>query len=322
MRATLLLQLLLLVMRESAVCRGVLLGGSVLPHGDFAWLPSLLPAGSANRSRAEAVRAGAQAVAARIAAASPDVVLVIAPHAAALSIAYAVYGNSGAAGTAALGGDLHNSSVPLVPLSVAAAGAPALAARLAGALAGSNVTLLTFWGDSEAAPLRWSEVVPLAFLGALVNGSAARTAVAVWSQPASRLACAACLVPQLLALGGALAAQLAAAPERVWLLASADLAHTHPAAVNPYPPNASAAGTFDAAAGEWAAALDADALLRRAGAVVDDALSCGFTGMVLLHAALAAAPGGLRAWTPRLEAPPVAPTYYGMLAAHFEHTGG
>lgn len=306
----------LLLLSQPNVAPGLLLGASVLPHGDFAWLPSLLAAGSVNRTVAERVHAGARAAAAQLRAAAPDVVLVVAPHGAALDAAFAVYANSGAAGTALLGGDLHNASQPLVAVPLAAAGAPALAAALTAALAPKhNVTGLSFWGDSEPAPLRWSEIVPLAFLGDFVNASHG-AGVLVWTQPAKRLVCASCMVPELLATGGALAAALAAAPQRVWLIVSADLAHTHPAAVNPYAANATAATAFDAAASAWAAALDARALLVTAASLADTALSCGFTGMVLAHAALAAAPGGLAAWRAQLFATG-APTYYGMLAAGF-----
>ena len=319
-RAHLLLALLVL-MSQPAASPALLLGASVIPHGDFAWLPSLLPEGSANRSIAEFVRSGAMKAAALLREASPEVILVIAPHAAALSTSFALYANSGVAGTALLGGDLHNATQPLVAVPLAAAGAPELAVSLATTLAAAhNVSDLTFWGDSEPAPLRWSEIVPLAFLDGFVNASTGGAQVLVWSQPTKRLTCASCMVPELISTGAALAAALAATPQRIWLLVSADLAHTHPAAVNPYPANASAAAAFDAAASSWAAALDAHSLLVTAAQVTDYALSCGFTGMVLAHAALAAAPGGLAAWQPELFAYG-APTYYGMLAAHFGPRG-
>ena len=78
----------LLLLSQPNVAPGLLLGASVLPHGDFAWLPSLLAAGSVNRTVAERVHAGARAAAAQLRAAAPDVVLVVAPHGAALMIEY------------------------------------------------------------------------------------------------------------------------------------------------------------------------------------------------------------------------------------------
>ena len=87
------------------------------------------------------------------------------------------------------------------------------------------------------------------------------------------------------------------------------------AAVNPYPANASVAAAFDSAIGAWAGSLNETALLVDAAGVADAAMSCGFTGIVLLHGALRAGVGGLGAWVPALTAGPSAPTYYGMLVA-------
>lgn len=85
--------------------------------------------------------------------------------------------------------------------------------------------------------------------------------------------------------------------------------------MNPYPPNASVAAAFDSAVGAWAGSLNETALLVDAAGVANAAMSCGFTGIVLLHGALRAGAGGLGAWAPALTAGPSAPTYYGMLVA-------
>ena len=140
----------------------------------------------------------------------------------------------------------------------------------------------------------------------------------VLSLPSRRLTQAEDMVPELLALGASIRRLLDArdAP-RVWLLVSADLAHTHPAGVNPYPPNATAASAFDTAIGVWARTLDAPPLVEVAAALASYALSCGFTGLIALHGALAAGPHGITEWTPRVWASPSAPTYYGMMVATF-----
>ena len=52
-----------------------------------------------------------------------------------------------------------------------------------------------------------------------------------------------------------------------------------------------------------------------AAAIADSALSCGFTGLVLLEGALGAA---ATPFASRLLAGPSAPTYYGMAVAVFE----
>lgn len=210
----------------------LLVGASVLPHGDFSLLPSLLPDHSTNRTLAEALHTAAFAATAVTAAAAPDVIVLIAPHAIALSVDFAVYTATNASGTAWIGGDLHNPATQLVPFTVAVRGAPDMAANLVDDLGtqASNVSALLPWGDSEPAPLRWSEVVPLTFLGALTNttlqppppasppllrgggpGRAQRPAlrhspsterhaspagtpgVVVWSQPLRRYDCAECM---------------------------------------------------------------------------------------------------------------------------------
>ena len=325
---------LLLALLAPAPAGGILVGGVVVPHGDFAILPSLLAPGTANYSLAQALHDAAVGPATdAIIAARPDVVLLIAPHAIALTTDFAIYESSLLAGAAAVGGDLHNSSTPLVPFFAAAAGAPAfataLAANLSASAAGANVSGLLAFGDAVPGQLQWSEVIPLSLLSAALNGSSpspsstslssSRPGLVVWAQPQRRLVCASCMVPELLALGGALAAFADDSVQRVLLLVSADLSHVHPAGVNPYPPNGAVAAAFDAAVGEWAAALDRDKLIVEAAALADDALSCGFTGMVLLEAALRASRGA--PWAPRLLSGPSAPTYYGMVVAVFEATG-
>ena len=314
-----LLLLLLLLLPRAALA--ALVGGSVVPHGDFALIPALLDPATRNYSLALALHDAAVASGAALAAARPDVVLLVAPHAIALAVDFAVYESSALAGTALVGGDLHNASTPLVAVSAAAAGAPAFAAALAANLsaspAGANVSGLLAFGDSVPAPIQWSEVVPVALLAGVLNGSGAPgfPGVVVWGQPQRRLACASCMVPELLALGAALAAFADDSALRVWVLVSADLSHVHSAGVNPYPPDDAAADAFDAAVGDWAAGLDRDALVVRAAGVADAALSCGFTGLVLLEGALRAARAA--PWTPNLMAGPSHPTYYGMAVATF-----
>ena len=298
-------------------CSSTLLGASVIPHGDFASFPDLLPLGSSNRSRAQSLHDAAVASASAIRSAGVDVLVLIAPHALALSNDFAVYTSSAANGTALLGGDLYNASVPLRGVTASVRGAPALGSAVAAELANVNVSALLAWGDSEPAPLRWSEIVPLSLLG--LNTSALDApAVVVISLPLRRLTDAAGMVPELLALGGSLRRVLdAPGAPRAWIIVSADLAHTHPAGVNPYAPNASAADGFDAAIGQWLETLSAPPLVDDAASLAATALSCGFTGMVLLHGALAGGAGGLGAWVPRVWQQPVAPTYYGMAVATF-----
>lgn len=72
---------------------------------------------------------------------------------------------------------------------------------------------------------------------------------------------------------------------------------------------------FDLACGSWASTLSPAPLLQTATALVDRALSCGFTGLVMLHGLLTEA-GGPSTWQPALWALGH-PTYYGMMVASF-----
>lgn len=85
-----------------------------------------------------------------------------------------------------------------------------------------------------------------------------------------------------------------------------------PSRLRPAPPPAPALQACAARA----SSLDPAPLLQTAAGLVDDALSCGFTGIVMLHGALAAT-GGRGRWAPTLLAA-ARPTYYGMLAALME----
>lgn len=100
------------------------------------------------------------------------------------------------------------------------------------------------------------------------------------------------MVPELTRIGGEVYKWLETRPERIAVVVSADLAHTFredgPYGYTP------AAVPFDRAIGAWASELDQDALLVEAASLVDEALSCGYTGLVLLN---------------------------GMLRAHAEHMG-
>ena len=85
------------------------------------------------------------------------------------------------------------------------------------------------------------------------------------------------MVPELLSLGADVFAHLDALPQRVVVVVSSDLAHTHLAS-GPYGYSA-AAEPFDEAVGAWAGSLDGDALLVKAtrfadqvGSMADDLL--------------------------------------------------
>lgn len=124
------------------------------------------------------------------------------------------------------------------------------------------------------------------------------------------------MIPELLKVGAHLRGLFDALPSRVAMVISSDLAHTHLAS-GPYGYSA-AAEPFDIACGQWGSSLAPTPLLVTAAGLVDKALSCGFTGLVMMHGALQEPPlvpkrpGSAGAWNSTLLAN-AHPTYYGMM---------
>lgn len=267
-----LLQLLLLLPAAQAV----LLGAAVIPHGMLlfffgVWLPSLTklcPTGDfaydctlikcVNGSAD--VHAAAVVLGQQIAALQPQLIFLTTPHGLAASSQYLLYGNTNGSGFALLGQDLHNASFPGYKVPMEALLAPDMAAQLqalqANASANATLSTLLAYGDSEPLPLRWGEIIPLSFLGALVNMSqphrGPRANVSVlsipierytrdvamvcgswkrsgsWGKPLTRLLVFChTQMPELGQLGAMLGKYFQSLDIGVYWIVSADLAHTH-----------------------------------------------------------------------------------------------
>lgn len=299
----------LLVLLAARVASAEIIGAAFLPHGDFAFDPSLVNF----ENGSQALHDAAASVGAQLAAARPDVVLLSTPHGESADVPFLFLDATSADGFATVGLDLdrdcadgcYAATLPTSPLRVAANLTRETVARLRDG--GFRVAALAAFADTEPAPLRWGEVIPLSFLNATLGS----TSLVVLGQPARRQTEEVAMVPELLSLGRALFESLDALSARVLVVVSGDLAHTHLAS-GPYGYNP-AAVPFDAALGAWASSLDPAPLLENATALADDAKSCGFTGAVMLHGLLNASCGR---FTPRLLAN-AAPTYYGMMVAQF-----
>lgn len=66
--------------------------------------------------------------------------------------------------------------------------------------------------------------------------------------------------------------------------------------------------------GNWASTMDGEHLLITGAKYVDKALSCGYTGLVMLHGMMHT--GNMSSWQPKLYAN-YYPSYYGMMVASF-----
>jgi len=174
-----------------------------------------------------------------------------------------------------------------------------------------NLGIMGF-ADSEPIPLRWGEVIPLWFFKEFINMTQKK--LIVFTLPYRRIDHGAEMIPELLGIGGALYEYFQSIPERVMMVISSDLAHTH-SSDGPYGYN-NASAPFDNACGRWAQHLDRNALLVDAANLLNKALSCGFTGLVVQQGVLDRAKIKGKPWVSNLLAN-YHPTYYGMMVVKF-----
>lgn len=286
----------------------VIVGGGLVPHGDFAYDPTLPPTGKAASER---LHESSIAIGRALAELDAEILLLITPHGVTSQRDLGLYSATNASGFARIGDDLYNISHQDydVPVNVS------LDANLTEAVAGlgttANVTTLAAWGDSEPFPLRWGEGIPLLLLQ---EGGYDPDAAVVASLPARRYVSSADMVNEMRRLGNDVGALLVADTRRVAVVVSGDLAHTH-SADGPYGFSPTAE-PFDLAIGTWLRNLtDATSLVVDAAELADDAKSCGYLGLVMLL--------GIFEYTQATYVPvrpvvgPYHPTYYGMATAFF-----
>jgi aromatic ring-opening dioxygenase LigB subunit len=286
----------------------------ILPHGDFAVDPSLVPANTKEREAADAVAQAAAEVGHWLSRhVDPDLIFLSTPHGIALSNDFGIYLGSKASGSADIGKDLHNASYPpyRVHLPTIALD-PRLSQQLVDELIAlqQNVSAIQVSADNSFdIPLQWAEVIPLMLIpprqkqsrsplgassplrqrhldGAVSSTSTQPRRHLILSQPLRRYTHVTDMVSELVALGRMLREWIDARPERIAVVISGDMSHTH-RPDGPYGYSEMSV-VFDAAVGQWAAdpCHQAVSLLEEARSLQPEALSCGFTGMVLLHGML------------------------------------
>jgi aromatic ring-opening dioxygenase LigB subunit len=285
----------------------------ILPHGDFAVDPSLVPANTTEREAADAVAQAAAETGHWLSHhVDPDLIFLSSPHGIALSNDFGIYLGSTASGSADIGKDLHNAShapyrvhLPTIALD------PRLSAQLVDELIAlqKNVSAIQVSADDSVdILLQWAEVIPLMLipprqkqsrmiplspssplrhrrLDAVSTSTRPRRHL-ILSQPLRRYTHAIDMVSELVALGRMFRTWIDARPERVAVVISGDMSHTH-RFDGPYG-YSDQSSAFDAAVGRWAAdpCHQAASLLEEARSLQPKAMSCGFTGMVLLHGML------------------------------------
>jgi aromatic ring-opening dioxygenase LigB subunit len=286
----------------------------ILPHGDFAVDPSLVPANTKEREAADAVAQAAAETGHWLSHhVDPDLIFLSTSHGIALSIDFGIYLGSKASGSADIGKDLHNAShasyrvhLPTITLD------PRLSQQLVEEMIAlqQNVSVIRVSADDSVdVPLQWAEVIPLMLIpprqkqsqspsspSSLLRQRRLNDAVSttstqprrhlILSLPLRRYTHATDMVSELVALGRMLRKWIDARPERVAVVISGDMSHTH-RPDGPYGYSEMSA-VFDAAVGRWAAdpCHQAHSLLEEARSLQPEVLSCGFTGMMLLHGML------------------------------------
>lgn len=286
---------------------GELIASIILPHGDFALAPSLLPENSEERQAADEVSTAAKAAGSWLSRTiQPDILVVSTPHGMELTHDFAFYLGSTASGYADIGQDLHNGTRHHYDLDRILL-QPNATHHLIDHLHDQSVSGILNFADSEDMNLRWGEVIPLLLVGKQPKSRHHM----ILSHPLRRYSQSPSMVPELLTLGQSFRRWADGRPERIALLISSDLSHTH-RADGPYG-YSNASAPFDAAVKRWASDpnKNADSLLTEATSLQDRAMSCGFTGMVMLHGCLMS--GGFE---PQVMAMRNA-TYYGMMVATF-----
>jgi aromatic ring-opening dioxygenase LigB subunit len=242
-------------------------------------------------------------VGAEIDALQPDLIFLSTPHGLIDGTNFLFYSNSDAEGHADVG--TYRVSVSL---QVDRAKVRQVVDHLRKSSV-TNVSTLSGFVNKEPLPLRWGEVLPLLYAEGTFRHR--RPSAILMSQPSRRSTEAVAMIPELRRLGAALFRVFDPWKERVVVLASADLAHTHlPSGPYGFSP---AADPFDTACGKWAATLHSETLIVTAARHALAARACGFTGLVmldgLLHAARSRGP-----WRSELLAIGH-PSYYGMMVA-------
>jgi aromatic ring-opening dioxygenase LigB subunit len=273
-----------------------IVGAFILPHGSMV----LEPAKSKQQEEVVGLYNGMKKAALAIEELQPDIIFFTSPHGLATTDQFAIYLNHAGKGSAEWQGEY-------IDYIVEVDFADSLASQLYDFLSDRQlpVTGLTAFSAAVPAPFRWGEAVPLWFLRNLSS----EPKYLYLSQPTKRLTETEKLIPITLKLGAEIGKFFDRLGERVVIIISADLAHTHDEK-GPYG-YAKEATAFDLLIEQWVTTFDKKLLIDEAPKTLSEALCCGFIGFVLLQGIL-----DKKKFKPKL-INRQSPTYYGMLISSF-----
>ena len=307
-----------------------LIGGVIMPHGALILDPTRSEMPKELSTSAKKLHDACVAAADAIEAQRPDLILLYTPHGLiADGVDMNIYTNESASGSCEWMGSWAEHRVA-VRCDKAAAESLVDTLKNAGCSAAS---LCAFSGYD--APLRWGEAVPLSFLRRVTarpGGAGARTIILSHGPSSTGVRCelAAQRIEATKHMGATISEWCAGRTERILLLISGDLAHTHgndrapllgngekdPRYLNPkYPVADPSAMAFERAIQFWILHRHWESLRTHALNDMPKALCCGYEGFVMLHTALRLHESSC-AFVPKLFAHEV-PVYYGMLVATF-----
>jgi aromatic ring-opening dioxygenase LigB subunit len=272
----------------------VLVGSFFVPHGSLI----LKPSEEGISDSAKQIHTAMVRINKKIQNLNPELCFLITPHGISLSNDYGLYTNQTAKGTAEWENEYHNFKAEinldqdetrklfkfLVNLSI-------------------PVSTITCFAAGVHTPLRWGEVVPLWFLKEI------DMKYIIMSIPTRRYNQAKEMIPELMNLGASLFEYFNKSDKRIIALISGDLAHTH-SQDGPYR-FSEKAEEFDQIIEQWVKTGDKNLLLTGAKNILDEALCCGFPGLIVLQGLLEKSN-----LSPKFLIRSH-PSYYGMLVASF-----
>ena len=292
---------------------GKVVGAFVMPHGGIAIAPwNLNTTNQTVKKEADEIHDACVRAGTMVRELDPDIVLLSTPHGIADLNDFVFYFNPLGSGSA----DTDNCACPPCCFNVSVQLEVNMTHSIVTNLRNLKVaaSALSAYGppgeSEEPFPLKWGEVIPLHFL--LKSAQTKPFHVVVISQPSRRYTDDVKMIPELLQLGKHMYELLESVPQRVAVVISGDLAHTH-SKDGPYGYSPTAE-PFDLACGRWVEFMSSSSLLVDAAGIVDKALSCGFTGFVMLQGLFEESSGG--SWTSELLVNHH-PSYYGMLVGAF-----
>mmetsp|Transcript_1246 Transcript_1246/g.1413 ORF Transcript_1246/g.1413 Transcript_1246/m.1413 type:complete len:328 (+) Transcript_1246:1-984(+) len=324
------MRLVVVLLALSCICvtYSVIVGAIVAPHGAVAFDPGYIPwINATHKEWAYALNKALLDVGKLTVSLEPDIIFLSTPHGVAASKDYTMYNNNDGYGNAdQTEGKYTFKGYPNIkqPIDIE------ITNKLVESMGLKNfpVSEITAFAEGESMPLRWGEVIPLSFMNTKkYNPSLDHVArTVIFSQPRRRIKLNGLpMINELLRLGSSLAEELHAMKERVVICISGDLAHTHDKD-GPFG-FSDEAEPYDEAIMNWLSSLDSrhligtnaddkeyydDFAVGSAASYVEKAISCGFTGFVMLQGIINQVG---REWTSHIMAGPYHPTYYGMIVA-------